>query len=96
MTNLTKFTLSHNQLTAMPACVNTATNQPSFPHLKYLDLSGNQITAVPREDTRLRDLEYLNLSRNKIEDLPDEFLISMPSLRVLNASMNELSELNIV
>lgn len=90
MANLTRFVLSHNQLTVMPDCIHTITCQPSFPHLRYLDLSGNQITSVPKTDTHLRDLEYLNLSKNRIEDLPDEFWVSMPSLRVMNASMNEI------
>lgn len=90
MSNLTKFILSHNQLTVMPDCVHSITCQSSFPHLRYLDLSSNQIASVPKVDTHLRDLEYLNLSRNRLEDIPDEFLICMPSLRVLNASMNEI------
>lgn len=74
----------------MPGCEHAITGQSSFPHLKYFDLRGNQIAAVPKMDTHLRDLQVLNISRNKIEELPDEFLISMPSLRVLNASMNEI------
>lgn len=93
MENLTKFVISHNQLTVMPDCVQTSSGPSSFPHLRYFDLSGNQITAVPKVDPLLRDLEYLNISRNRIGDLPDEFLVTMPSLHVLNAAMNEICEL---
>ena len=74
----------------MPDCVHSITGQASFPHLKYLDLRGNQIVTIPNLDTRLRDLEILNISKNKIQELPDEFLISMPSLRILDASRNEI------
>ena len=92
MSNLLRFNLSDNLLKAMPMCVHALTGQASFPHLKYFDLRGNQICTIPNLNTRLRDLEILNISRNKIQELPDEFLISMPSLRLLDASMNELCE----
>ena len=90
MSNLLRFNLSDNLLRCMPTCVHAITGQASFPHLKYFDLRGNQICSIPNLNTRLRDLEILNISKNKIQELPDEFLISMPSLRLLDASMNEL------
>jgi Leucine-rich repeat (LRR) protein len=92
MPNLTRFNLSNNQLTSMPECVFTISGQSSFPHLKYFNLRGNQIATVPR-DAYFCDLEVLNLSQNKITELPDKFLVSMPSLRILDASMNEICEL---
>ena len=94
MPNLTRFNLSHNQLTAMPGCVFQLTGQSSFPHLKHFNLQGNQIATVPKRDAHFCDLEVLNLSKNKISDLSDEFLVSMPALRVLDASTNEICECN--
>lgn len=90
MPNLTKFNLSNNQLMSMPECVFKLNGQSSFPHLKFFNLRGNQIVTVPKRDVHFCDLEVLNLSRNKITELPDEFLVSMPSLRILDASMNEI------
>lgn len=92
MFNLLRFNLSHNQLTCMPECVHSTSGQASFPHLRHFDLQGNQITALPNSDTHLHDLEVLNISRNKIQELPDEFLIGMPSLRILDASLNEIGK----
>lgn len=90
MVNLTRFNLSNNQLTVVPECMSNINGQCSFPHLKYFNLRGNQIMEVPKKDARFCDLEVLNLSQNKITELPDEFLVSMPSLRILDASMNEI------
>ena len=90
MTNLIRFNLSYNQLSVMPECVHGEYRVPSFPHLRYFDLRNNQIVAIPNLHARLDDLEILNISKNRIQALPDEFLASMPSLKVLDASMNEI------
>ena len=52
----------------------------------------NQIASIPKKDTKLRDLEELIISKNKIKEVPDEFLASLPSLKTLDASRNELSK----
>ena len=44
-------------------------------------------------DTKLRNLEDLVVSKNKIGEIPDEFLASLPSIKILDASRNELSKL---
>ena len=41
-------------------------------HLKHLDLEDNHISALPEHFVRLRKLETLNLSKNKLFDLPDD------------------------
>ena len=92
MPNLTRFNISHNQLTAMPGCTSGSTRQASFPHLRHFDLCSNQIVTVPKSDSHFCDLEVLNVSRNRIKELPDQFLVSMPSLRILDASLNEISK----
>ncbi len=74
----------------MPECVHKDTGEPSFPHLRYFDLRSNHISTIPNLYTKLHDLEVLNISKNHIELLPDEFLASMPSLRILDASMNDI------
>lgn len=95
MINLAKFNLSHNQLTSMPECVFKLNGQSAFPHLKYFNLRGNQIVTVPK-DAHFCDLEILNISQNKIKELPDEFFISMPSLRILDASTNDICKFSIL
>lgn len=92
MSNLSRFNLSHNHLKAMPDCMHKETRKASFPHLHYFDLRSNQISTIPNVDTQLRDLEVLNISRNQIKELPVEFLVSMPSLKNLDASRNEICE----
>lgn len=93
MKSLVRLNLSHNQLQGMPHCVNMDNGEPSFPHLRHLDLSSNQISVIPNFYTRLNDLEVFQVAKNKIQALPDEFLANMPSLKILDASMNEICEL---
>ena len=48
---------------------------------------------IPNFYTRLNDLEVFLLAKNQIHALPDEFLANMPSLRILDASMNNICKL---
>ena len=61
-----------------------------------MNLQSNHILSVPNHNTRLKDLEELNISKNRIRDLPDQFLTSVTSLKSLNASRNELSKVSII
>ncbi|MEQ8808085.1 MAG: leucine-rich repeat domain-containing protein [Imperialibacter sp.] len=45
----------------------------SMPHLKYLDLSLNNISSIPNEIGSLHDLRFIDLSGNRIEALPQGF-----------------------
>lgn len=46
------------------------------------------------EDPRLRDLEELFLSKNAIQQIPERFLASMLSLKVLDISHNQLGKVH--
>ncbi|KAJ1906083.1 cysteinyl-tRNA synthetase, partial [Coemansia sp. IMI 209127] len=61
-----------------------------FPHLSFLDLSGNDITHMARAPfSKLKHLCTLMLRNNRLVDLPDS-LADLESLRVLNVSNNDL------
>ena len=96
MKNLVRLNLSHNLLSAMPLCVSESSGEPLFPYLRHLDLRSNAICAIPNCSTRLKDLEVLYLAKNKLQSLPDDFLANMPSLKILDASMNEIGKLHIL
>jgi len=85
--NLSKLNLSSNLLEEFPPAI----SGDVFPHLRKLILKSNQIASIPKKDTKLRDLEELIISKNKIKEVPDEFLASLPSLKTLDASRNELT-----
>ncbi len=58
-------------------------------HLTYLNLSGNQLTALPKEIGQLNDLEELYLERNQLLILPPE-IGDLTSLQILKLSNNGL------
>ena len=54
-----------------------------------LDLSECGLRAVPKEVLRLRNLEFLNLGKNKLNALPDSFAKDLPNLKILFCLANE-------
>ncbi|KAI9501798.1 hypothetical protein BX070DRAFT_193634, partial [Coemansia spiralis] len=61
-----------------------------FPHLSFLDLSGNDIKRIRHAPlSKLEHLSTLMLRNNRLVDLPDS-LAELKSLRVLNVSNNNL------
>ncbi|XP_042459949.1 probable disease resistance protein At1g61300 [Zingiber officinale] len=65
---LSMLILNYNHLKQIPPSLFA-----SMPHLKYLDLSGCDITELPKEICSLAELQYLNLSDSSIIRLPFEF-----------------------
>lgn len=63
----------------------------SLHHLTELNLSRNSLTRLPPDIVRLIHLEKLLLDRNQLEAFP-EGMITMRSLKVLDASFNCLTE----
>ena len=55
-------------------------------------LFSNKISELVEGDPRLRDLEELYLSKNNLETVPDLFMASMLSLKILDISHNQLGE----
>ncbi|MEX1000802.1 MAG: leucine-rich repeat domain-containing protein [Crocinitomicaceae bacterium] len=53
-----------------------------------LDLSRNRFTEIPKKILQFQQLRELNLSKNKLRNLPDNFIF--PHLRVLDLSKNKL------
>lgn len=59
---------------------------------KTLDLSGMSITELPIDITQLTLLEVLDLSNNKLTSLKK--IETLPNLREVNASNNQISVLH--
>lgn len=70
----------------------------TFQHLKKLkviDLHGNQITALKKNQFRgLRDAEVLDISYNNIAKLDSSHIADLTKLTFCNASHNKLNELS--
>ncbi|GMR53685.1 hypothetical protein PMAYCL1PPCAC_23880, partial [Pristionchus mayeri] len=79
---LTHLNVSRNKL-------NNISNIISFPMLKDLNLSSNQITEIPNFECTLI---LLDLSHNRLTHLPP--LSSLHNLQTLNLSGNEISDLS--
>jgi hypothetical protein len=64
-----------------------------LPLLRDLDLSGNELPAIPRDLHHLRSLEKLILERNKLDDIDTFPILSrLPQIRVVSVAYNFLSE----
>jgi Leucine-rich repeat (LRR) protein len=69
LSNLEELNFAENQLTKYQIRLLVE----HLPTLKSLDLSGNQLTAVPESFGRLSQLTKLELSGNQLEALPESF-----------------------
>lgn len=61
-----------------------------MPHLRHLDLSGNQLTQLPEQAAQLPALKTLNLARNPISSLGNDWT-APARLTLLNLDGNRLS-----
>lgn len=57
-----------------------------------LDLSGNNLEAIPKKIIQFKNLQVLNLANNYITNLPDE-IFELKNLQVLNLEENRLTKL---
>ncbi len=80
-----QLSLRGNALHGLPGEIWTA-----MPRLTHLDLSQNDLRALPDEVSGLANLEVLFLNSNKLRSLPQS-LWSMPRLRYVNISANNIS-----
>lgn len=62
------------------------------PHLKFLNLSHNQITSLPHSFSLLLHLRVLDLSYNRLKVVPDA-LAGLEKIETLNLANNNLAEL---
>ena len=59
-----------------------------YPSLPY----SNLMTVIPNQVFGLTRLEELVVSKNKLPEIPGNFVRDMASLKLLNASDNEIGE----
>ncbi len=83
---VTELYLHHCGLTEVPEVV------WHCPHLRKLEITGNQLQTLPAAFGELRQLEYLSLAGNKLEQLPGE-LAFLPQLHYLDLSDNRFESL---
>ncbi|WP_258540313.1 leucine-rich repeat domain-containing protein [Parvicella tangerina] len=69
-----------------------AAKSHSFNNLKYLSITGVELTALPPDICELIGLEELYLKFNKLSDLPDE-LSKLTNLQVINLEDNALNSI---
>ncbi|VVC89325.1 unnamed protein product [Leptidea sinapis] len=60
--------------------------------LKYLDLSDNELQAIPTAISSLVNLQYLNINRNTLASIPDS-MKALKHLAFLDLSVNPLEKL---
>ncbi|KAI9506130.1 hypothetical protein BX070DRAFT_219377 [Coemansia spiralis] len=87
--DILEFNLSCNMLTQLPQGFSR-----TFTNLHTLDISGNQITALPEEISHLHNLRELNASRNALIGLPIT-IGSLRHLEVLNLAENYIISLDV-
>lgn len=58
-----------------------------------LDLSGQNLAAIPQEIFQMKNLQFLDLSKNKIAEIPDE-IQRLSQLQELNLSDNQLNKVS--
>jgi len=86
LANLSRFSLSYNQLTSVNSVVF------DLPKLSRIDLSHNQLTFLTAEIGKLFGLTKLDLNNNRLKTLPKE-LSELKKLSILNLGANEFSTL---
>ncbi|XP_043479652.1 ras suppressor protein 1 [Leptopilina heterotoma] len=85
MQNITRVTLSHNKLQAVPQAISYLVN------LEILNLFNNHIMELPMTLSQLPKLRILNIGMNRLNELPRGFG-AFPVLEVLDLTYNNLNE----
>ena len=86
------FRPSASSVSEMRAWLNNPLNIRLLENVSYLNLSGLQLTVLPREICNLITLENLDLSNNNLRSLPNE-IGNLLRLRFLQLNNNKLSAL---
>ncbi|XP_033728222.1 ras suppressor protein 1-like [Pecten maximus] len=83
--HITRLTLTHNKITAIPANITELAN------LENLNLFNNHVKEIPSTINSMMKLKILNLGMNKLNSLPRGFG-AIPVLEVLDLTYNNLNE----
>ncbi|XP_076805622.1 vasorin-like [Clavelina lepadiformis] len=83
MSNLLELKLSNNRLSDFPKIV-------ACPALSRLCLGGNELVRLRPDGLRQVNLEHLELSRNRLNQLPSTFFGGLSNMRVLDISSNQI------
>ncbi|XP_072233855.1 leucine-rich repeat-containing G-protein coupled receptor 5A-like isoform X2 [Leuresthes tenuis] len=88
--SLESLTITGARITSLPSSV-----CEQLPNLQLLDLSYNQIQAVP-SFSDCESIQKIDLHHNEIEELEENTFIGLMSLRSLDLSSNQLSSLPLI
>ncbi|XP_076818232.1 vasorin-like [Clavelina lepadiformis] len=83
MSNLLELKLSNNRLSDFPKIV-------ACPALSRLCLGGNELVRLRPDGLRQVNLEHLELSRNRLNQLPSTLFGGLSNMRVLDISSNQI------
>ncbi|KAI1714348.1 leucine rich repeat domain-containing protein [Ditylenchus destructor] len=84
---LTQLDLQHNELQTLPSSMGQLSS------LKRLGIRYNQITELPASLSKCTLLDEFIIESNKLQSLPDGILASLPNLKTINLSRNQLTGL---
>ncbi|XP_045462948.1 leucine-rich repeat-containing protein let-4-like [Harmonia axyridis] len=109
--SLKNLILDHNRISTVENCTSnfnidvlsfsnnniTILNGPLFPiKLRKLNLSGNLMKVLKNRPFQLlKNLEFLDISKNKLDNLPFELFVNLKKLSYLDVSFNNLVKINV-
>jgi Leucine-rich repeat (LRR) protein len=85
--------LSENELTDAKTFTSLAEASQDADRVQKLDLSGQNLVAMPAEIFTMKKLQFLNLSNNKITVIPDE-IQNLEQLQVLELANNQINTIS--
>lgn len=86
--------LSENELSEAKIYTSLEEANKEADKVVKLDLSGQNLAAIPQEIFQMKNLQFLDLSKNKIAEVPDE-IQNLPQLQELNMSDNQISKISV-
>lgn len=87
LTNLREFAAPMNQIANFPAVL------CDLPDIQVIELSLNKITSLPPQIGNVTSLKHLGMAMNQLQTLPIELAAILDSLRSLNVSANQLTQI---
>ncbi len=85
--------LSENELVDAKVYTSLEEASQNSAQVIKLNLSGQNLTAIPQEIFKMKNLQFLDLSENRIAEIPDE-IQNISQLQELNLSNNQLNKVS--
>ncbi len=89
----TESTITENELVEAKIYTSLEEASKEADKVLKLDLSGQNLAAIPQEVFQMKRLQFLDLSKNKIAEIPDE-IQNLSQLQELDVSDNQLNKVS--